>query len=266
MTQSRGDSPKAPVHLAESLLRQLNGYRLAAGAAGVAVLACSASAEAAPICGKLSLVLSRTETYAFNPAQQKVAPFNVAQTYNEISSHTMSRGERGFFTPNTPDAKAVLSVNGFPQDIASGGSIGPGGKFGKGRSYGLLFDYSFFRGITGNFKSGQFGYIGFQFSQAGQIHYGWLRLRVGISTRYFVFPSLLLSEFGYESSPNTPITAGSCGSSGELWEGGPSASQNANAESADRQGQTNHKDLPASLGVLALGSEGVPLWRARKPE
>jgi hypothetical protein len=243
MAQRKGNTPRAPVHLAESMLRQLNGYSLAAGAAGVAVLACSGSAEAAPICGKLSVILSRTETYAFNPAHQKVSPFNVAQTYNDISSHSMSRGERGFFTPNTPDAKVILSVNGFPQNMASGASIGPGGKFGKVRSYGLLFDYSFFRGITGNFKSGQFGYIGFQFSQTGQIHYGWLRLRLGISTRYYVFPSLLLSEFGYESTPNTAITAGNC------------------AASASTVVPTPKPKAVASLGLLALGHPGLPIWR-----
>jgi hypothetical protein len=53
--------------LAEPLLRHLNGYRLAAGAAGVAMLGCAARpAEAAPICGTLSVTFTYTETYAFN--------------------------------------------------------------------------------------------------------------------------------------------------------------------------------------------------------
>ncbi|MGA8761825.1 MAG: hypothetical protein WB562_02960, partial [Candidatus Sulfotelmatobacter sp.] len=127
--RARGSAP-----LAEPLLRHLNGYGFAAGAAGVALLACSCPADAAPICGSLSVTLPRTETYSFNPAHEKVAPFNVAHTYNEISSHPQSQMARGFFTPNTPDAKIMLSTNGFPMDLASGVSIGPGGKFGKGKS------------------------------------------------------------------------------------------------------------------------------------
>jgi hypothetical protein len=59
-----------------------------------------------------------------------------------------------------------------------------------------------------NFKPGQVGYVGFQFSLQRQIHYGWVRVQVSKHGRNL--PSLVLSEFGYESTPNTAILAGSC--------------------------------------------------------
>jgi len=239
-------SGRRSVRLAEPLLRHLNGYRLAAGAAGVAMLGYAARpAEAAPICGTLSVTFTYTETYAFNPAHQKIAPFNVAQTFNEISSHTQSLRVRGFFTPNTPDAKELLSANGLPADVASGASIGPGGHFGKGRSYGRLFGYYYFNKVTGNFKPGQVGYVGFQFSEQGQTHYGWVRVQV--TKRGRNLPFLVLSEFGYESTPNTAILAGSC-----------------TASAAGAAPTPSEASAPASLGLLALGSEAIAFWRRAK--
>jgi len=228
--------------LAERLLHNLNAYRLAAGAAGVAILACSAPANAAPICGSLSVTLPRTETYAFNPAHQKVAPFNVAHTFNDLSSHPQSYQVRGFFTPNTPDAKAMLSTNGLPADLASGASIGPGGNFGKGKSYGVLFGYYYFNRLTGNFPPNASGYVGFQFSESGQVHYGWLRVRLANLDGWHS-PSIELSEFGYESTPNTAITAGNC------------------AASASSVAPTSKPEATVSLGLLALGHPGLHLWR-----
>jgi hypothetical protein len=259
MTQSKSkklnrDQPsvRSSAPLARHLLHHLDGYQLAACATGVALLACSCPADAAPICGSLSVTLPRTETYSFNPAHEKVAPFDIAHTFNEISSHTQSQMARAFFTPNTPDAKTMLSTNGLPVELAAGVSIGPGGKFGKGAGYGLLFGYYYRNRLTGNFPNNQSGYVGFQFSQSGQIHYGWLRVRVAnLSDNY---PALLLSEFGYESAPNTAITAGSCAASANAMP----ASVSLPESSAEEQ-----KSPTASLGLLALGSEGLPLWRQK---
>src|ERR1700693_1208524 len=195
-------------NLAEPLVRHLNGYRIAASGAGVAMLACTTSANASPVCGTLTLTFSATETFAFNPAHDKVAPFNIAQTYNEVSSHPGSRIIRAFFTPNTPDGKPLLNANKFPAYVASGANIGPGGHFGTPKSYGLLFQYNCYNRIKGPFSSGEAGYVGFEFSESGQTHYGWLRVQM---TRNGIYPGLTISQYGYESSPNTAIAAGNCG-------------------------------------------------------
>jgi len=241
--------------LAEQLIHRLNGYALAASAAGVALLACAHSAEASPVCGSLSVTLSYTDTYAFNPAHQKQAPFNLAHTFNEISSHTQSLRVRGFFTPNTPDAEVMASTNGLPTELASGASIGPGANFGKGKQYGLLFGYYYHNRFKGNFQPNQSGYVGFQFSESGQTHYGWLRLRLANLNGEF-YPALLLSEFGYESSPNTAITAGNCAASASRV--GPGSKLQLALTEGKNSSNTG------SLGLLALGYSGLPVWRRER--
>jgi hypothetical protein len=241
------------IQLVEPLLSRLNNYALGASAAGVALLACSNVAEAAPVCGSLSVTLNYTDTYPFNPAHQKLPPFNVAHSYNEISSHTQSRRARGFFTPNVPGALVLASSKGLPTDLASGASVGPAGNFGKGRFYGLVFGYYYFGRVNGNFPLNQSGYVGFQFTLSGHIHYGWLRMRVTrLGTQ--AYPSLLLSEFGYESAPNTASIVGNCGTSASTVQPvSPQPSPAALQEISSRPS--------ASLGLLALGSQALLHWR-----
>jgi hypothetical protein len=158
----------------------------------------------------------------------------------------------------------MASANGLPTELASGASIGPGGNFGKGKQYGLLFGYYYRSRFKGNFQPNQGGYVGFQFTQSGQPHYGWLRVKLAKQNgARFSAPALLLSEFGYESSPNTSITAGTCGSSAELEERAPSANRNTNVE-ANQQTVPNARAVSAPLGALALGFEGIALWRTKK--
>jgi|GEM_PF-4371501 len=250
MTQSGNRSsngiltrPRESANLAEPLVRHLNAYRLAASAAGVAMLACTTPANASPVCGTLTLTFSATETFAFNPAHQKVAPFNIAQTYNELSSHTNSRIIRAFFTPNTPDAKPLLNANKFPAYVASGANIGPGGHFGTAKSYGLLFQYNYSNRIKGPFSSGQVGYVGFEFTESAQTHYGWVRVQM-VRGGFRNYPSLTVSEYGYESSPNTAIAADNC----------VAAAASAKPASTKAPGS-------ASLGLLASGAQGISAWR-----
>ncbi|MGA8761987.1 MAG: hypothetical protein WB562_03775, partial [Candidatus Sulfotelmatobacter sp.] len=93
--------------------------------------------------------------------------------------------------------------------------------------------------------------------ESGQTHYGWLRLRVA-NLNGFHYPSLLLSEFGYEPTANTAILAGNCSASAAS-EGPSPGPQPAKSEEKLRSA------APASLGLLALGSEGLPLWRRKRP-
>jgi hypothetical protein len=254
-SRSEAGPSRVSAPLADQLLRRLNRYAMAASAAGVALLACSNFAEASPVCGSLSVTLSRTDTYAFNPAHQKQTPFNLAHTFNELSSHTQSLQVRGFFTPNTPDAQVMASTNGLPAELASGAMIGPGGNFGKGKEYGLLFGYYYHNRFKGNFQPNQSGYVGFQFTESGQTHYGWLRLRLA-NLNGESYPSLLLSEFGYESAPNTAISTGNCGTSASK-SGPESKPQPTLVEERKRSNA-------GSLGVLALGYTGLLVWRQER--
>jgi hypothetical protein len=228
------------LNLSLQLERHLSTYAVAAGAAGVALLACAVPADAAPVCHVSTATLSGgATTFALNPALQIPAPFNLAQTFSEVSTMSRLAESRAFFTPNTPGAKIVIAGNGLPADLAPGSSIGPAANFSKAQSYGLLFTYLFFyRNVNshlGNLKLGPINYLGFQFSIDRQIHYGWVRLQAtkGWTTH--------ILGWGYETAPNLGILAGAC-----------------NSESASNP-------LPATLGALALGSQGLPLLRKSNP-
>jgi hypothetical protein len=257
---------RTPINLSEAMQQRLQSYALAAGAAGVAAMACSLPAEAAPVCKDLALRLFYADTYAFNPAAQRIAPFNIAQTTFNYSSSTSARfysWNRAFFTPNSAGAKVLRTVNNYPANIASGASIGPGGQFGKGESYGMLFTYGI--GLRfgprghgtllkhrGNFNLQQINYVGFQFSNSGKVHYGWARLRVTFEKNQGKHTILHVLGYGYETNPDTAITAGSCSAH---------ATTNGGSDPSDRTevGQSPAAaDLHGSLGVLALGSQSHP--------
>ncbi len=254
---------KSPVVLSAPLNRRLNAYALAAGAAGVAVLACTVPAEGEPVCKTFSAQLTHTNNFPLYLTQPAVAPFNVAQGTNSTfrSFTTTGRGtlqwwNRGFFAPNTVGAKILLS-NGLPANLVSGANIGPGGDFSKGKSYGLLFTYgkgelSYRGGGTktnhrGNLNLTQTDYVGFQFKDSAGVHYGWTRLSVSFEKgRGKTMHTILhITGYGYESTPNTAIAAGSC--TGEI------SSADENRSGANRP--VSSSDLQtAALGRLALGS------------
>jgi hypothetical protein len=237
-----------PAVLSDSLQRKLGGYALAAGAAGVAAMACAPGVEAAPVCKNLSFQIAGNNTLPFNPGGGKFPPFQIANTtfatFTSGSFNLESQWDRGFLTPNTLGAKLLLGKSNFPANLASGASIGPAGSFGKGGSYGLLFTYGVgspghrrhgtLNNHQGNFDlAGATNYAGVQFSEGAEVHYGWVRLQVTLQAAGIAKTSVIhYLGWGFESTPNTAIAAGSCTGSGE-----PAADSTR-----------------SSLGMLALGS------------
>jgi hypothetical protein len=253
-----------------SLNQRLNTYALAAGAAGVALLACSVPSEATPVCKNISFMFSigETNTYALNPADLRIAPFNIVQTYAALSSHTSTRFNRGLFTPNLPGADVVQASNSLPADLASGAIIGPGGRFGKGQSYGVLFTYGFRGGSNhlGNLKFDQTNYFGYKFLISGKNHYGWVRIDAG-TVNYGYVQSEVVSS-GYETTPDTAILAGSCSAASPSASAVPAPQNGAGSSSshqaagrASAASPMSDTPRPASLGMLALGARGMQLWR-----
>jgi hypothetical protein len=259
---------RRPAKLPASLERRLNSYAIAAGAAGVALLACATpSAEAAPVCKTVSVPLFRSATYPLNPAGQSIAPFNIGQStslsFGSGYSSSFINWNRAFFAPNSLAAQVALDSKGLPADLASGAQIGPGANLGKGNSYGLMFTYGKGPGPNsgagtiskhqGNFNFQQKNLFGFQFAQAGKIHYGWARLQASIQEyQGYKRTRITLLGYGYESIPNTAIAAGSCTDAPN----GISITQTASSKT-----ELNSVKSNATLGMLALGSDRLSLWR-----
>lgn len=272
---------RKPSELPGPLHRHLNSYALAASAAGVTLLACSVPAGAAPVCKNLAVTLAGTDTYSLNPASQRFAPFNIAHTFDNISSLTYAFWNRGFLTPNSARAMELLGAKGFPAALASGSSIGPGGRFGRGKSYGMLFSYGPLNSGTkkhhqGNFQFGQANYFGFRFSISGEDHYGWVRLKVTFGQGFDGTATFIhIRGYGYETTPNTAIRAGQCSSEPSL--SALPISNDYGIRSVRSETQQNGSiasvarpisriSRSASLGLLAVGALGLRLWRRKEDD
>ena len=85
-------------------------------------------------------------------------------------------------------------------------------------------------------------YLGFKFLIDGQVHYGWARLTV---TSYY---GVTLTGYAYETIPNKTILEGHTS--------GPEVAGAFTPANLQAPGT-----LPATLGMLARGADGLSIWR-----
>ena len=91
-------------------------------------------------------------------------------------------------------------------------------------------------------------YLGLVFTVKGKTHYGWARLSVQVSKRPFKLIATL-TGYAYETIPGKAIVAGQTK--------GPEESSIEQSQS-DLRAPTPER---ATLGLLALGSPGLSIWR-----
>jgi hypothetical protein len=98
-------------------------------------------------------------------------------------------------------------------------------------------------------------YLGLEFQIKGKTHYGWARLSVQVG---YVYIHATLTGYAYETTAGKSIKAGQTKSAADEWdeEGVGTGASVSNPITDTRQ--------PASLGMLALGAQSVPLWRRKE--
>ena len=116
--------------------------------------------------------------------------------------------------------------------------IGPGGNFLGGADIMATIGSTGSGGLWAN-KTNR--YMGLKFMINGSHHFGWARLTV-------VHGTATITGYAYETIPNKPIIAGKT-----------SGFAVSNARAADQVLAPFHQR--ASLGVLALGTNGLNIWR-----
>ncbi|HEV2424517.1 MAG TPA: hypothetical protein VGZ29_06800 [Terriglobia bacterium] len=97
-------------------------------------------------------------------------------------------------------------------------------------------------------------YLGFEFKLNGQVHYGWARLSVRNGGGFTIIA--VLNGYAYNTAAGQPIFAGQT-SADPATQPGPEALVNRAAP----QLVAEEALRPGSLGLLALGSLGLPYWR-----
>jgi hypothetical protein len=168
--------------------------------------------------------------------------------------------------PVRPDNR-IWGNNLYASALSPGVSVGPGGKFQREHDFMVGTAFLYPKGSTsrGPWKGTQVRYLGLKFLIAGTIHYGWARVQLTADVNHGVHLSATLTGYAYETIAGKSIITGKTM--------GPADDPGVSPDSAilddSRSGASMARSIPdspqpASLGMLALGAQGVPLWRRKE--
>jgi hypothetical protein len=243
-----------------NLYRQAGQYSLTAAVAGVSLLALAEPAK--------SEVVVTTKTIPIPISQLGVHGIGISFANNGVDDLKLILSSHQIFGANGKNLLAVNAADGmgvvgkferlpYASALAPGAEIGPNANFVSAACGGSYFScpdavrladtfWSTFgsRGAGGPWSGNPRNrYLGVRFQMDGETHYGWVRLMVNTNVPYKM--SAAVTAYAYETEPNTEIFAGlTKGPNAELWL--PENTENQHGP---------------SLGMLALGAEGMPLWR-----
>jgi hypothetical protein len=237
---------KTPVNLSESISRQLNMYAIAAGAAGVGILALAQPAEAKIV---------------YTPANIRI-PHN-GVIYLDLNHDGISDFSAWSYSQNVRTFTAFTILGVQPQNrnneiwgmqsvgiwwaaaLRKNVQIGSNSAFKQasylymayvGREHGHLSGHGPW---IGNKRT----YLGLKFKIDGKTHYGWARFHVLAPRTSPVTARLIvatLTGYAYETIPGKAIIAGK--------------TKGPDVTTVD----------PASLGHLAAGASAIPVWRVNR--
>lgn len=251
---TRSDQPRKTANLSDSIQQQLNKYALAAGA-GVGVLVLGQPSEAKIVYTPADTNITPDHTIPLDLNHDGIVDFGFKDVYRRSRTYGFDHTGVLSVLPANPANKieGFHRTNGnYASALRAGASIGPNARFttGANRMATVFSDTGRARELSGMcfgpWSSGQNRYLGLEFLIKGEVHFGWARLNVSCKG-LDVFATL--SGYAYETVPNKPIIAGQTKGSDEESSAGPDASL---AVPAPR---------PAPLGLIALGSSGLSIWR-----
>jgi hypothetical protein len=252
MKRSIRSFAKKASNLYPSIYQQLSVYAVAAVVALVSVLALAQPSEAKIVYTPADVVIMCH--ISCNP------PYNLDLNHDGVADFifTVSSDFRFGFCGGRAEADELPiggnAVVGAP--LKKGAQIGRGQDFGGGEevmAWVKQVDYN--NHCYSSFGGPWYGvidrFLGVEFKKNGKTHYGWARLSVG--------PAFInLTGCAYETIPGKSIKAGQKKEAADDFTNedlGPGASLTS---------PIPDKPRPASLGILALGSQGVPLWRRKE--
>jgi hypothetical protein len=138
-----------------------------------------------------------------------------------------------------------------------GAAIGPANQFEAGKQLlAIAWDFRDFTFVGGPFANTADRFLGLKFELNGQVHYGWAGFSFVEAHVFETSVTALLTAWAYETEPNMPIYAGQSSDS-------PRESRLLPSSGSPKETATVQ---PATLGVLALGSLGLDVWRKRENE
>jgi hypothetical protein len=239
------------VKLSRSLNRDLSAYAIAAGAAGIGALAIPQLAQAQIVYTPAHEVLEAGSSASIDFNHDGITDFTVVNRITKGRSHSLTSAKASMLA--IPGAQPYGGVARRYYNAA--GAFPPGEKIGSSRSFDPQIDlmctaYLFLDYYFGSWMSSATNrYLGVRFTLEGKPHFGWVRLNTtwregkgGIKA--------LITGYAYQTQPGTEIAAGDRGDGKSVGSAADSAPESAPMETR-----------PGSLGALALGADGLPVWR-----
>jgi hypothetical protein len=201
-------SARTPAHLSTAVHQRLNMYALAAGAAGVGMLALSQPAEGKIVYTPAHRVIGPHHSYKIDLNHDKITDFTIS---NFGSCGTDQCFYALFQKPAAGNSAVGYNFNSglvLESALKRGSRIGPGRRFQKGT--GALVEAVFSSGglstnVFGPWPNVKDRYLGLKFQIKGKAHYGWVRLNVKVVKTTI---TATLTGYAYETVPNKPIIAG----------------------------------------------------------
>jgi hypothetical protein len=222
----------------DSFHRRLDSYALAAGAAGVSLLALAEPSAAEIIYTRTHHVIGNQSSYNVDLNHDGTTDLTIRNKYFHYCTHTDTYCR----TSETLKAKVaganqvVFNVYGAVA-MKSGMRIGPGDAF-RGGAEPMVYSNPQFSYPSGSWINVRNRYLGVKFKIKGETHYGWVRLSVQVQHPLTI--TATLTGYAYETIPNKPIIAGKT-----------------------RGADVVRASEPASLGRLAQGSGGLVVWQGK---
>ena len=246
----RSSRPRVPSPLPSSIQQHLTTYALAAGAAGVGLLAMAQPSAAEIVYTPADVTIGRSGTYNLDVNQDGTTDFTFVETVSHPGSGPSSRQTLWLKSRpgNGADCASQFCVSGAedPAPLEFGTSI-PAPSHGWVGGYGQMALEERFSGKS--YLFGTWGYypikdqyLGLRFEINGETHFGWARLSVEFRNGPFKERTweLHLSGFAYETVAGKGIHAGQT-------EGDDDAK--VSPDSVHPGGE-----VPNTLGKLALGA------------
>jgi hypothetical protein len=213
-------------------------------------VALAQSADAEVVYTPVHQVINRHEGFAIDLNHDGIVDFRIHNLFRVVT-------EGGFpyiqnFALLVSPADGVQIGKGFQlaAALSSGAKIGP---IEPARAFAILAEQLRTSGY-GTYYSGSWlnvsnRYLGLAFHIDGETHYGWARLSVRWNHKWAI--SANVAGYAYETEPNKPIIAGDEGN------GTAAASSPASRMLTEPEADA----AAATLGALALGADGIAVWR-----
>ncbi len=238
-----------------NLNRQVGLYCVAAAVAGVSMLALAEPATAEVVVTKKAIPVPITPW----PTPE---PVRISMANNGVDNFSLWRysldSDRGLLAWGANRGSSVMiGADGYYAKalaLPRGAQIGPSSFF---NNYTDLIEATesgpprYSRGYWGGNPKNR--YLGVKFQLNGQTHYGWIRLTVTSNVKLNK-PTLeaTITGYAYETVPNKAIMAGTAAM----------AATTPNDPTTElRTPRIPRPNSGPSLGMLATGSEALPLWR-----